>query len=89
MPDNDETIKPAEKVIVKGDIRTPTIFSDRLNVICRSDDLFLLQWCFSGPENVSLEQARVVVTKGHVIKIIDLLARLADHYPAKPDDSKA
>lgn len=60
-----------------------TLFSDRIMITRRNDDMVLFRFMSQVPE-MHIEQARLVMTAEHARQVIDILTRLMEHYPQKP-----
>ncbi len=71
------------------DPNKPIIFSDHLSVFSRVDGLHTLAWCQEIPFNNQLsEVVKIIVTKNHLKKVIDVLCDNADYYPKKKVSKK-
>lgn len=82
MPKKEEkNVQPLE---LNLNPRLSTSWVDTINVGVREDNMFLLRFLTNLPEGI-FEQSRVMTSKEHVIKFIDLLCSTLDYYPVKKE----
>ena len=59
-----------------------TNWVDTINIGIREDNMFLVRFLTNLPEGI-FEQSRVMTSKEHMIKFVDLLCSTLDYYPEK------
>lgn len=65
----------------------PLLFADSLTINTRSDEYHLVRFVSNLPEGFK-EQARMVIPRQSLRKMLDALCLHADYFPAKPTKSK-
>ena len=66
----------------------PTLFVDQLVAARRSDGMSLLRFIANLTDEGWVEQARVMVQRDQLVKMIDLLCHQCNHYPKQPRKRK-
>lgn len=61
---------------------TPTSFTDNVHIASRNDGIVFLQFISDTPA-VLMENFRTTMTKAAVVRLIDTLSQVIDHYPIK------
>jgi hypothetical protein len=61
-----------------------TSWIDTINVGVREDNLLLIRFLTNLPEGI-FEQSRVMTSKEHMKKFIDILCSSVDYYPTKDE----
>jgi hypothetical protein len=84
MPKDPKTESP----IFKANNALPLLFADVTRVSKRSDGMMVMQFAASNPGEFN-EQARLIFPTHAARALIDLLCKVFDYYPPKPDDSAA
>lgn len=69
----------------KANNALPLLFADVTRVSKRSDGMMLMQFAASNPGEFN-EQARLIFPAPAARALIDLLCKVFDYYPPKPDD---
>jgi hypothetical protein len=88
MPDSAKSSKNGTSPIeIRTSINVRTTFVDHFMVATRKDGLNLLRFSTNLPEGIT-EEARLVVTKEHLEKVIDALCDHCDYYPKKKPANK-
>jgi hypothetical protein len=62
--------------------RLSTIWIDTINLSIRDDNLLLIRFLTNLPEGI-FEQSRLMTSKEHLKKFIDLFCSSLDYYPTK------
>lgn len=70
------------QIIANGDLQTS--FADHIFVGTRKDDIVLLRFLASLPEGLR-EEARLMIPKPSLKKILDAICRQCDYYPEKAE----
>jgi hypothetical protein len=73
-----------ESPVFKANNALPLLFADVTRVSKRSDGMLLLQFAASNPGEFN-EQARLIFPAQAARALIDLLCKVFDYYPVKPD----
>jgi hypothetical protein len=74
-----------ELPVFKANNALPLLFADVTRVSKRSDGMMLMQFAASNPGEFN-EQARLIFPVSAARALIDLLCKVFDYYPPKPDD---
>lgn len=78
------SISDEKRIIFKHDL--PLIWVDMFKYYQRTDNSSTLRFFSFLPEGY-IEEVRLQTSIKHVKNIIDVLARITDHYPARPEKS--
>lgn len=78
-------LKPESPIFKKNDA-LPLLFADVTRVSKRSDGMILMQFAASTPGEIN-EQARLIFPAHAGRGLIDVLCKVFNYYPGKPDDS--
>lgn len=65
----------------------PTLFIDNLKIDSRADDLYLLTFATSLPDQIN-EQVRMMVPKKNMKQMLDALCTQCDYFPKKEKSKK-
>ena len=83
MPEN----KNNKELKILTDVSKPTLFVDNLVVTVRSDEICLIRLLASLPENLK-EEARIIVPKANLEKMLDVLCETSKYYPTPKDKAQ-
>ncbi|MCK4548379.1 MAG: hypothetical protein KAW17_13165 [Candidatus Eisenbacteria sp.] len=79
-----EKDKEVQEIKIRVNEALPTVLVDNLTVSPRSDGLYLMHFTTSFPDRSLKEEARLVVPRDSLKRMLDVLCRICDYYPTKP-----
>lgn len=90
MPQTKEKISEQPKEPIKVDLTVRpdlvSVFADLANVAKKSDGMYMLLFAQNHPLlKTNIEQARILLTETHMVKLIDAMCKQSGHYPSDPN----
>jgi hypothetical protein len=74
--------KSTQPMELNFNLNLSTNWVDTINIGIREDNMFLVRFLTNLPEGI-FEQSRVMTSKEHMMKFVDLFCSTLDYYPKK------